>query len=220
MAVPLWSTPMAASSRIPISAWCCAIPTCRGSRRCRRPRAALPARPNRCRKPTISHGHRVLTAYGAGQSARLDHVSSRLPVEEAYAPLYASHRAHRLDAARRARCSPLSPACCWRGAWWCRSRRCAPAPRASARAISASASTIKTGDELEGARRSVQRHGGRACRNPMPTWKRRSKTALSELTKSLEQQTAISRDPARDFELAERCEAGARYGSPECRAHL
>ena len=34
MAAPMWSTPTAASSRIPTSAWCCAIPTCRTLSRC------------------------------------------------------------------------------------------------------------------------------------------------------------------------------------------
>ena len=62
-----------------------------------------------------------------------------LPVEEAYAPLYESiQRSAWLLLARPG--LACSPACSWRAAWWCRSRRCARAPSASAAATSASAS--------------------------------------------------------------------------------
>ncbi len=106
-------------------------------------------------------GRKVLTAY-APVTAPGWLVFVELPSEEAYAPLSnrSSARACCCCSAWRSRCSP---ACSWRAGWWCRSRRCARAPRASARGDLGQRISIKTGDELESARRPVQRHGRQAA---------------------------------------------------------
>ena len=106
-------------------------------------------------------GRKVLTAYAP--VAPLGWlVFVELPSEEAYAPLYRVDPALGLLLLLAAWRWRSSPACSWPAGWWCRSRRCARAPRASAAATSSQRISIKTGDELEGARRPVQRHGGQA----------------------------------------------------------
>ena len=140
------------------------------------PERRAPAAPARtCRKPTTSRGHKVLTAYAPVHPLGW-FVFVETPIEEAYAPLYRVDPAHRLRAVRRAgarlhrRHVPRRPhggadpgAARRRGAH--RLRRPRPAHRHQDR---------RRG---RGAGQPVQRHGGPSCRNPMPTWRRRSTTA-------------------------------------------
>ena len=153
----------AASSRIPTSAWCCAIPICRSWRRS--------WERSRCKKRQfwrrgagssrdITGATGVLTAYAQVYTARLAGFCRNCPSSEAYAPLYRVDPAHRL--------------------WCCSARFCLPsiagmflarrmvgpiqALRSGAARIGLgrpelSASAIKTGDEARGAGRPVQRHG-------------------------------------------------------------
>ena len=86
-----------------------------------------------------------------------------LPVEEAYASLYPALQRSALVLLGGARSSRCWPGYSWPGAWSCPIQ----ALRAGAARIGggdfAQRISIKTGDELEGARRPVQRHGRAAA---------------------------------------------------------
>ena len=92
------------------------------ARRCA-PRAARRVRqPSRCRRPRISKGSAVLTAHApVAPLGWLMFVE--LPIEEAYAPLWASLQRLSHDPAGGAGASPCSPACSWHAAWSGRSGR-------------------------------------------------------------------------------------------------
>ena len=138
------------------------------------------ARSSRLRRRTVQEaedigGHEVLTAY-APVTPLGWFVFVETPIDEAYAPLYTSIAAHRLCAARRAgarlrrRHVPRRPnggadpgAARRRRAH--RQRRSRPAHRDQDRRRSRS------------ARRTSSTTWPAGCRNPTPTWKRRSNSA-------------------------------------------
>ncbi len=88
-------------------------------------------------------------------------------------------------------CSPSSPACSSPAAWWCRSRPCAPAPRASARAICRQRISIKTGDEVEALADQFNDMAGR-LQESYANLERKVEQRTHELSEALEQQTATS----------------------------
>ena len=79
-------------------------------------------------------------------------------------------------AAARPRSSRCWPESSWRGAWSVRSRRCAPAPSASAAAISPSTFRSRPATSWK-ALPTSSTTWARDCRNPMPTWRTRSSSA-------------------------------------------
>ena len=99
-----------------------------------------------------------------------------LPVEEAYASLYAALQRLAIVLVGARRSSRCSPGYSWPGAWSARSRRCAPAPSASAAAISPSASRLRPATNSKASPTSSTTWA-RGCRNPMPTWRTRSSSA-------------------------------------------
>ena len=121
--------------------------------------------------------HKVLTA--SAPVAPLGWlVFVELPAEEAYAPLYAALQRLAWCCWPRSalRCSP---GCFSPGAWSGRSRRCGRAPRASAAAISASASPSRPATNWRCSPTSSTIWPG-AYRNPMPGWNRRSSCARAK----------------------------------------
>ena len=95
-----------------------------------------------------------------------------LPVEEAYASLYLALQRLAI-VLLGALVFAVFAGVFLRGAWWCRSRRCAPARNGWAAAISPSAfqSTPATNSRASPISSTTW---ALACRNPTPTWKRRS----------------------------------------------
>ena len=94
-------------------------------------------------------------------------------------------------AARRARACLRRRHVPRRAAWWCRSRRCGSAPRASAAAIFRSASSIKTGDEVEALADQFNEMAGR-LQESYADLEQKVDDRTHELSESLEQQTATS----------------------------
>ena len=88
----------------------------------------------------------------------------------------------------RSRCSPASS---WRAGWWCRSRPCAPARRASARGDLGQRISIKTGDELEGLADQFNDMAGK-LQESYADLEKKVEDRTRELSESLEQQTATS----------------------------
>ncbi len=119
-------------------------------------------------------GQEVLTASAPIMPLRWT-MFVELPVEEAYASLYAALQ--RLAVVLLAAsifavlAGIFSPA-----AWSVRSRRCAPAPRASAAAIFPSASRSRPATSWRASPTSSTTWA-RDCRNPMPTWRTRLSSA-------------------------------------------
>ncbi len=112
-------------------------------------RGAPATAPSRCRKAENIQGRAGAHRLCAGDAARLADVRRAADRGGLCAALRGLAAAG-AGAAGGADASPCSPGCSSPAAWSARSGRCAPAPRASAAAISASGSRIKTGDELEG----------------------------------------------------------------------
>ena len=103
---------------------------------------------SRCRRRRTSQGRE-----GADRLAPVAPlgwlVFVELPVEEAYAPLYAALAAARAGAAGGAGASPCWPGCSWRAAWSVRSRRCGAGAARIGSGDLGQRIAIKTGDELE-----------------------------------------------------------------------
>ncbi len=135
-------------------------------------------------------GRKVLTAY-APVTAPGWLVFVELPREEAYAPLLESIQ-------RSACCCSLGLALAVLAGMFLARRMVVPiqALRAGAARIGSGdlgqRISIKTGDELESARRPVQRHGRQAARSPMPDLEKKVEDRTRELSESLEQQTATA----------------------------
>src|SRR6516164_4771525 len=70
----------------------------------------------------------------------------------------------------------LSPVCSWPGAWWCRSRSCEPARRASVAATSANASASRVATKSKRWPTNSTTWLA-SCKSPMLTWKTRSSSA-------------------------------------------
>ncbi len=71
-----------------------------------------------------------------------------------------------------------------------------------------------------GACRPVQRHGGQASRNPMPTWSRKVEDRTHELTQALGPADRDIGSPAGHFQFARRARSGIRRHAAERGAHL
>ena len=115
-----------------------------GAGRAARPTAARAGAGGRA----ISQGQQVLTAYAP--VAPLGWlVFVELPVEEAYAPLYASIQRTGVVLLGALALAFAAPACSSRAAWWCRSRRCSAGAARIGGGDLGQRIAIKTGDELE-----------------------------------------------------------------------
>ena len=114
-----------------------------------------------------------------------------LPVEEAYASLYARAAAARDRAAGGARSSRCWRGFSWPGAWSARSRRCAPAPSGSAAAISPSASRSRPATSWKALPDQFNDMGAR-LQESYADLENKVEQRTAELSESLEQQTATS----------------------------
>ena len=137
-------------------------------------------------------GRKVLTAYAPVVPLGWL-VFVELPADEAYAPLYAALRGSLWCCWPRS-ASPSSPGCFLPAAWSARSRRCGRAPHASATATCASASPSRPATNWRRLPISSTIWPG-VCRNPTPTWRRRSSCARMRFKRA----AGSLRNPCRSY---------------------